>query len=86
VPLAHCKADRRAENLGLMPAGAAVGLGFALITAPAIRPLLYGISPLDPKSLATAILFVALTAALGNLFPFLSAIRTEHAETLRQEN
>lgn len=74
------------QTLGAMLAGMAAGLGLALMVAPAIRSLLYGISPEDPRSLVTAILFVALTAALATLFPVLRAIRTEPAQTLREEN
>jgi predicted permease len=73
------------QTLITMAVGAAAGLGCALIAGPGIRSLLYGISPEDPKSLAAAIFFVALTAALATLFPILRAIRTEPAQTLREE-
>jgi predicted permease len=74
------------QTLTMMLGGVAAGLALALITARGIRSLLYGISSQDPKSMAMAILFVALTVALATLFPLLRAIRTEPAETLRQEN
>ena len=74
------------QTLIVMAVGAAAGLGCALIAGPAIRSLLYGISPADPKSLAAAIFFVAFTTVLATLFPVVRAIRTEPANTLREEN
>jgi predicted permease len=74
------------QTLIVMAVGAAAGLGFALMAAPAIRSLLYGISPEDPKSLAAAILFVMLTVALATLFPVVRAVRMEPAQALREEN
>jgi predicted permease len=73
------------QALIMTAVGAAVGLGSALIAAPAIRSLLYGISPEDPRSLAASILFVTVTVALATLVPVVRAIRTEPAETLREE-
>jgi predicted permease len=75
-----------AQMLTMLAAGAAAGLGCALIAGPAFRSLLYGISPEDPRSLAAAIIFVALIAGVATLFPVLRALRTEPAQTLRQEN
>ncbi len=74
-----------AQTLIVAAMGAAAGLGLALIAAPALRSLLYGISPEDPKSLAVAAFFIACTVALSTLFPVVRAIRTEPAQTLRQE-
>jgi predicted permease len=73
------------QILVVMTVGIAAGLGFALIAAPAIRSLLYGISPEDPKSLAASVLFVSLTVVLATLFPVIRAIRMEPAQTLREE-
>jgi predicted permease len=74
------------QTLTMMLVGMTGGVGLALITAPAIRSLLYGTSPQDPVSLAAVLLFVALTAALATWFPLRRAIRTEPAEALRQES
>jgi FtsX-like permease family len=74
------------ETAIMTAVGAAAGLGCALIAAPALRGLLYGISPADPESLAAAVLFVALTTILATLFPVVRAIRTETAQTLREEH
>jgi predicted permease len=74
------------QTVAMTATGIILGLAGALIAGPAIRFLLYGISPQDPKSLFFAILFVALTAGVATLFPVLRAIRSEPSETLRQEN
>jgi predicted permease len=74
------------QTLFVAGIGVAAGVGLALIAAPALRSLVYGISPEDPKSLAAAILFVTATVALATVFPVIRAIRTEPAQTLRQEN
>jgi MacB-like periplasmic core domain/FtsX-like permease family len=74
------------QTLIMTAAGAAAGLGFALLAVGAVRSLLYGVSPEDPKSLAAAIFLVVLTAAMATLFPVLRAVYTEPAQALRQEN
>jgi putative ABC transport system permease protein len=74
------------QTVAMMGTGMILGLAGALAAGPAIRSLLYGISPQDPRSLVFAVLFVALTAAVATLLPVLRAIRTEPSETLRQEN
>ena len=60
-------------------------VGAALVAAPGIRSLLYGVSPQDPKSLAAASIFVALMAAAATVLPAIRAVRTEPSETLRCE-
>jgi putative ABC transport system permease protein len=74
------------QTLIMTAAGAAVDLGFALLAVRAVRSLLHGVSPQDPKSLDAAIFLVVLTAALATLFPVLRAVHTEPTQTLRQEN
>jgi predicted permease len=74
------------QTLAIAAVGIVLGLAAALVVAPGIRSLLYGMSPQDPKSLLVATLFVALTAALATVFPAARAIRTHPSETLRYEN
>jgi ABC-type lipoprotein release transport system permease subunit len=59
--------------------------GAALAAGTAIRSLLYGISPQDPKSLIIAMIFVALTAAAGTIFPAVRAARVDPMVALRYE-
>jgi ABC-type antimicrobial peptide transport system permease subunit len=66
-------------------AGIIAGLGAAFAAGHAIHSLLYGISPQDPKSLIAAVIFVALTAAAGTIFPAVRAARVDPMVALRYE-
>jgi ABC-type antimicrobial peptide transport system permease subunit len=74
------------EALVMSAIGIALGLGAALAAGPAIRSLLYGISPEDPASLAAAALFVVLVAAMGTAGPARRAVLIDPAAALRQDN
>ncbi len=74
------------QTLVIALSGIVVGLGGALAVGPLIRSLLYGVSPQDPASLATAAVFVILVAAFATAVPAAGAIRIEPAAALRQEN
>jgi hypothetical protein len=65
--------------------GIAAGLAAAFLAGPAIRSLLYGISPQDPTMLAAAGIIVVLTAMAATIGPVLVAVQTPAAETLRIE-
>jgi len=73
------------QTLAMTAAGIILGLGSALAAGHAIRSLLYGISPQDPKSLIGAVIFVALTAAAGMIFPAVRATRVDPMVALRHE-
>lgn len=73
------------ETVAMTAAGIIFGLAAAFAVAPAIRSLLYGISPQDPKSLIAAVILVALTAAAGTIFPAVRAIRIDPIVALRYE-
>jgi len=74
------------QTLIITAAGIALGLAAALITGPAIRSLLYGISATDPESFAAAAIFVLVIAAAATAIPVMDALETQPAETLRIEN
>jgi putative ABC transport system permease protein len=65
--------------------GIIAGLGAAFLTGPAIRSLLYGISPQDPTALAGAAIFVVLIAAAATIGPASGALQIQPAEALRIE-
>jgi ABC-type antimicrobial peptide transport system permease subunit len=65
--------------------GVTVGLGAALVAAPALGSLLYGISPRDPVALAVAGVFVLLVSVLATIGPAFEAVQIAPAETLRAE-
>jgi ABC-type antimicrobial peptide transport system permease subunit len=73
------------QTLAMMTVGVAMGLGGALIVAPGIRSLFYGVSPHDPKSLLTAIAFLALTAAVSTIVPAIRAMKVDPMVALRYE-
>jgi predicted permease len=73
------------QTLVMTAVGIVVGLGAALAAGYAIQSLLYGISPQDPESLIAAIIFVALTAAAGTVFPVIRATRVDPMVALRYE-
>jgi len=73
------------QTLAMTAAGTISGLGAAFVAGHAIRSLLYGISPQDPKSLIAAVIFMALTAAAGTIFPAVRATRVDPMVALRYE-
>ncbi len=65
--------------------GIAAGLAVSLAAAPRIAPLLYGVSPADPVSMAGAALFLVAVGTVASLIPALRATRVDPAVALRQE-
>ena len=65
--------------------GIAAGLAIVAAAAPRIQPLLYGVSPADPVSIAGAALFLVAVAVLASLVPALRATRVDPILALRQE-
>ena len=65
--------------------GIIAGLAAAVLVGPAMRLLLYGISPQDPIALAAAAIFVVLIAIAATIGPAVTAVQIQPAETLRIE-
>jgi len=74
------------QALWMVAIGIAAGLAAAMLTAPLVNALLYGVAPLDPASFAYAAMFVLLVAAAATAFPAMRATRIAPASALRQEN
>jgi putative ABC transport system permease protein len=72
---------------GVMPAvmGATAGVVVALGIGPAIRSLLYGVSPRDPLTLLLTPLLLVFVAALAVLVPARKAVRVDPMVSLRAE-
>ncbi len=66
--------------------GILVGLAGALMIGPALRSLLYGLTPADSLSFAAAGVFVGLVAMAATIGPVLDATHIDPAETLRMEH
>jgi hypothetical protein len=73
------------RGLWLAGLGIAAGLAMVLAAAPRLAPLLYGVSPADPVSIAAAALFLIAVAALASLIPALRAARVDPIVALRPE-
>jgi predicted permease len=69
----------------LVAAGVVVGLLLAVAAARAATALLFGLSPGDPLTLATAAGGLGLIAMLASYLPALRASRLEPTEALREE-
>jgi putative ABC transport system permease protein len=65
--------------------GLAAGLASAGAIAFVLRSLLFGIAPVDPLSLGTVTLVLALTASLACYLPARRAARLDPMATIRQE-
>ncbi len=73
------------QGLWLVLAGAALGVGAALLLGDSLRALLYGVAPTDMLTLVVAPSFVAAAALLGCLAPAVRAARVDPMVALRTE-
>jgi predicted permease len=67
----------------LTGAGLAIGIGMGALGAVALRGFLFGISPLDPATVAAAIALVTGSALAASALPALTASRVDPVVTLR---
>jgi putative ABC transport system permease protein len=70
---------------GMRPivSGLVVGLLGAIGAAQLLRGLMFGLSPLDPIALATALLFLGVVSGVAILVPTLRAVRMRPSDVLR---
>jgi putative ABC transport system permease protein len=73
------------QALALAAAGVGIGLLAALALTRVMRSLLYGVSPMDPLTLAAVPLFLIGLAALAAYLPALRASRVDPMVALRSE-
>jgi predicted permease len=74
------------QALTMVAIGVTAGLAAAWAAAPAIRSLLYGVTPSDGTSLGGAAAFVLLVSALATAIPAGRAMRVQPASALRDEH
>lgn len=69
----------------LLASGAAVGLALTWLAGRVLRALLFGVSPMDLLTLATAILALGVVAALAAFVPARRAARIDPLSAIREE-
>jgi ABC-type antimicrobial peptide transport system permease subunit len=73
------------ESLWLVGAGLLIGVPIALASAHAISALLFGLTPVDPLSLAFSILMLLVFSAMAGYIPARRASRVDPMVALRYE-
>jgi putative ABC transport system permease protein len=73
------------QSLRLVQVGLAAGLAVALLSAGALRGMLFEVAPRDLGVLAAVAALLLATSALASLLPALRAARSDPAVTLRDE-
>ncbi|KPK51906.1 MAG: hypothetical protein AMS22_10100 [Thiotrichales bacterium SG8_50] len=73
------------EGLVLTIAGLIIGLLLGLGTARLIRSVLYGVHPVDPLSIAVAVILLGLASMLASYVPAHRAAKIDPMEALRYE-
>jgi ABC-type antimicrobial peptide transport system permease subunit len=73
------------RTLILAVAGIAVGLAAALSATRLLRSMLYGVSPVDPATIAGIAIILVTVATLSGLVPARRATRADALEALRSE-
>ena len=71
------------EMLTTVTVGLAVGIGLALLAAPALEPVLYQVSAVDAVSFATGTLLLMMVATLATYLPARRAATVDPVVTLR---
>jgi ABC-type antimicrobial peptide transport system permease subunit len=73
------------RTLVMMPLGIAVGVVAGWIAGSGIQSLLFNVAPLDGPSIAAAVIFVAIAAAMATAVPTIRTMRMDPADALRNE-
>lgn len=77
--------DALQRGVGPVLVGAAIGLAVALLSAPALRSVLYGVTPADPLTLAAATGLVGLAGLVACWVPARRAARVDPGTAIRSE-
>ena len=73
------------EGMILTVIGLIVGLFLALATGRLIGSLLYGVDPVDPLSIAVAVILLGIASMLASYIPARRAAKIDPMEALRYE-
>ncbi|MFL5279384.1 MAG: FtsX-like permease family protein, partial [Myxococcales bacterium] len=85
APRGHVLGLVARESASVVGIGMAVGAVAAVAAARAIAGLLYGIAPVDPLSLAAAVLALSAVCAVATLLPARRALRIDPLLALKAE-
>jgi ABC-type lipoprotein release transport system permease subunit len=72
-----------AQGVRLTLAGLAIGFAAALVFAPVLRSLLFGVGPTDPRTFLFVTAFLASVATVASYVPARRASRIEPVVALR---
>ena len=72
------------EAVGLAAIGSGIGLVAAIVLGRSIRALLYGVSPLDPATLAFGVMLLVAVASLSAFLPARRASTVDTVHALRE--
>jgi ABC-type antimicrobial peptide transport system permease subunit len=73
------------DGLKLTMIGVGLGMGASALAVRSLRPLLFGVAPLDPMTFLAAPVTLALVAMAACLAPAIRALRADPVEALRAE-
>jgi len=73
------------QGMTLVGIGIILGLGAAIALTRLLRSMLYGVSPMDPLTLAAGALLISLIALLACYVPALRAAKVDPMVALRCE-
>jgi putative ABC transport system permease protein len=73
------------DGLSLTGLGVGAGVALAAVLAPAMRKLLYGLSPLDPVTFAAVPALLGVVALVATALPARRAARVDPVVALRYE-
>jgi predicted permease len=73
------------EGMGLVGAGALIGLGVAVLSTRVMRSLLFDLSPTDPVTYVAIVALIGLTAAAASWVPARRAANVDPLSSLRAE-
>jgi len=73
------------EGMGLVGAGALIGLGAAVMSTRVLRSLLFDLSPTDPVTYVAIVALIAVTAAAASWVPARRAANVDPLSSLRSE-
>jgi ABC-type antimicrobial peptide transport system permease subunit len=71
--------------MGLVGAGALIGLGAAVMSTRVLRSLLFDLSPTDPVTYVAIVALIAVTAAAASWVPARRAANVDPLSSLRSE-